>query len=324
MTIDGAAAPGPVHDTVLRVRAARLFLGATVLATAATLAGPGSANAQGSSDQAVSGADTVWCLDERYKIVKQMLRRHCKGRVITTEEAERIKLDRVRRVQRSLERNSKPPAAKGTGLVGTGTGFFVSREGHVMTNHHVIDDCRSITVTPAEGGELRAELLGSDPRRDLALLKTRRASSAPARFRDFDEVVVNEPVTVVGYPLHGKVVIKPILVAGHVFGDERARNPNVFAMKIDIRRGNSGGPVLDEAGRVLGVVFAKVDTPKVYAKTGKLVRNVGLGLRLGLVRDFLRAQGAVEMTLATSDAPLTQQARFKRAFDFVAQIGCWR
>ena len=116
---------------------------------------------------------------------------------------------------------------------------------------------------------------------------------------------------------------EPVLVTGHVKPEANPRNPNVFAMQIDIRRGNSGGPVLDEAGRVIGVVFAKVDTPSIYENTGKLVRDVGFAIRLPVVRDFLRDQ-PVAVATGGDAQPLQQTARLVRAREFVAQIGCWR
>ena len=248
------------------------------------------------------------------------VRWRCKGQVVSVEDAERIKQERVQRIQRVLQRE---PIVPGRRLGGTGTGFFVSTSGQVLTNNHVIDDCEAITVTPAAGDERIAKVRGADPGRDLALLETGTSTPRAAVFRGHDEFTVNEPVTVVGYPLHGKVVIKPVLVSGHILDGARSDNANLFAMKIDIRSGNSGGPVLDEAGRVVGVVFAKIDTPAVYAKTGKLVRDVGLAIRLNLVRDFLRLL-SVDARGTTEGANLEQAPRLERAREFIVQVGCWK
>lgn len=265
---------------------------------------------------------TVWCLDEARSIVRRVARWRCDGREVDEREARRVQQQRVERIKRVLERE-RNPLLPGRRLGGTGTGFFISADGHVLTNNHVVDDCKAVTVTPAGGTEGVAEIRAADAGRDLALLETRSTTRNAAVFRSFDEQIENEPVTVVGYPLHGKVVIKPVLVTGHVKPDANPRNPNVFAMAIDIRRGNSGGPVLDEAGRVIGVVFAKVDTPSMYENTGKLVRDVGFAIRLPVVRDFLRGQ-PVAVKAGGDAQPLEQAARLARAREFVAQIGCWR
>ena len=94
-------------------------------------------------------------------------------------------------------------------------------------------------------------------------------------------------------------------------------------MKIDVRRGNSGGPVLDRAGRVVGVVVAKINTPSVYAATGRLVRDVGIAIRLWAVMEFLRDHG-VKIAESSTLPPLTQAEVFSKAHRFVGQVGCWR
>lgn len=264
----------------------------------------------------------IWCLDEHRSIVSRTQEWRCKGRVVSAIEADRVKLERVKRIKGVLRRE-REPTIPGKRLTGTGTGFFISTRGHLITNNHVIANCDAVTVAPARGGEFVARVRGADAARDLALLETDRASPGPARFRAFDEIILNETVVVIGYPEHGKVAIKPIRVAGHAHPESKAGDPNVFPMKIPIRRGNSGGPILDRAGRVLGVVFAKINTPRVYAKTGRLIRDVGLGLRLPLLRQFLRPLG-VEMGTTRDDRVLTAQEQFERGYQFIAQIGCWR
>jgi S1-C subfamily serine protease len=103
----------------------------------------------------------------------------------------------------------------------------------------------------------------------------------------------------------------------------RGVRPGKFSMKIDVRRGNSGGPILDQSGLVVGVVVAKINTPHLYAATGRLVRNVGIGIRLSVALDFLREHG-VEVREAWTAPPLTQADLFAKAHQFVGQVGCWR
>ena len=245
----------------------------------------------------------------------------CNSRIINAAEAEKIKLRRIRRIRGRIK--NPGPLFKGTRLRGSGTGFFVSAAGHVITNHHVIDNCRGISFTPAGSERLVGELIASDQRRDLALLRVPLITEAYARFRDPGNVQKDEAVVVVGYPLHGKVAIKPIMVTGHIFEAKNGPRHGRFPMKIDVRRGNSGGPVLDQSGLVVGVVVAKVNTPHVFAATGKLVRNVGIAIRQPVTLGFLRKYG-VDIGTERGAAPSGAVDLFRRAYEFVGQVGCWR
>ena len=125
----------------------------------------GAANAQTAGDPSAM----VWCLDVERALVTRKQAWRCKGRVIDAKEAEQIKLRRIRRIRGRIK--NPGPLFKGTRLSGSGTGFFVSPHGHVVTNHHVVDGCKSISFTPAGSGRLVGELLASDERKDLALLR---------------------------------------------------------------------------------------------------------------------------------------------------------
>ena len=166
-------------------------------------------------------------------------------------------------------------------------------------------------------------VIASDTGKDLALLQAPIALSVVAAFRDPPDLDYGEGVSVIGYPLHGKVAIKPIQVTGVLHGPNRMRRLDRFSMRIDVRRGNSGGPVLDRSGRVIGVVVAKINTPEVYAATGRLIRDVAVGIRAPVALDFLRRHD-VALSLSKVELPLSNEALFARASNFVAQIGCWR
>lgn len=265
--------------------------------------------------------DIIWCHDTGRSITARKARWRCKGEVVTEAQAKAIRDRRRLRINRSFVPREAP--APGVKQKGTGSGFYVTGTGHVVTNHHVIDKCKAVSVTPASGGgAVKAHLLASDPALDLALLRSVIPGKDFARFRD-RALLSGDDVAVVGYPLHGKVTIKPILVRGHVSVGRGAPRSHMFAMKIDIRRGNSGGPVLDAAGRIVGVVVAKVNTPGVYASTGKVIVNLGFGIRQPVVLDFLKKH-KIAVTRAPPGKALDDKSLMAQATAFVAQIGCWR
>ncbi len=88
-----------------------------------------------------------------------------------------------------------------------------------------------------------AKLIAKDRTLDLALLKMKRAPGSIAQFREPLDLLPAEPIAVIGYPLRGRVTIKPVLEIGHMFfGRLKATRSDRFTMKIDVRRGNSGAP----------------------------------------------------------------------------------
>ena len=301
----------------------KMFSGALIaLGTIALV--PISARAQTApAEDAASGkpSDIVWCHDTSRSIAVRKARWRCTGEVVTEDQANSIRDRRRLRINRSFAA-PKPPEP-GVRKRGTGSGFYVTATGHLVTNQHVVDSCKSITVTPANGkGAVKAHLLASDPAFDLALLQSVIPGKDFARFRE-RALLAGDDVAVVGYPLHGKVAIKPFLVRGHVSVGEGAPRSHMFSMKIDIRRGNSGGPVLDAAGRIAGVVVAKINTPGVYASTGQVIVDLGFGIRQPVVLDFLKKHKIAITTAPPRDA-LDDKALMALTGDFIAQIGCWQ
>ena len=263
----------------------------------------------------------IWCHDEARSIVAKRARWKCSGVEVNEAEAQAIKRARVSRIQRVLKRSENPlvPDHK---LSGTGTGFVVTRDGAVLTNHHVIDGCDVVTVSPVNASETVAYLGPSEPRMDLAVVVAKGLDRKPAAFRRNYTLTEGEPLSVVGYPLHGKVLIKPRVVTGSVREPIPRQPPGVFAMNIDVRRGNSGGPVLDRHGNVAGVVVATLDTPRVFSRTGELIRNVGFGIRLEVVSAFVERH-RVKISWSPSEPDLSASQLRTVADQMVVQVRCY-
>ncbi|VAW19524.1 HtrA protease/chaperone protein [hydrothermal vent metagenome] len=146
--------------------------------------------------------------------------------------------------------NDKPQTRK---FVASGSGFIISADGFVVTNNHVVENAKSITVVDEQGEEHVAELVGTDPRTDLALLRIKGAKNLP--FVEFakTDVRVGDWVVAVGNPfgLGGTVT------AGIVSARGRDINMNSYGdfIQIDaaINKGNSGGPAFNLNGKVVGV-----------------------------------------------------------------------
>lgn len=148
------------------------------------------------------------------------------------------------------------------GLAGRtlGSGFVVSTDGYLITNDHVIGGDRgTITVTFHDGTRAAASVVGRDPESDLAVLKVDRTGLTPVHFGDSASVAVGDPVIAVGSPL----ALSNTVTSGIVSAVDRAIEAGqpggpvryYAAIQTDaaVNQGNSGGPLLDAAGRVIGV-----------------------------------------------------------------------
>lgn len=140
---------------------------------------------------------------------------------------------------------------------GTGSGFVYDDEGHVVTNQHVVGGASEVTVTFQGGVERRARVVGTDASTDVALLEVGDAEGfVPLPLGSSDDLRVGDPVIAIGSPFG----LDGTLTTGVVSGlDRQIRAPDGFgidgAIQTDaaLNQGNSGGPLLDASGRVIGI-----------------------------------------------------------------------
>lgn len=140
----------------------------------------------------------------------------------------------------------------------TGSGFVIDEEGHIVTNQHVVADAESVQVEFSDGTEVDAEIVGTDPSSDIAVLDVDRPGTklTALQFAPTGALEVGNPVIVLGSPfgLEGSLTTGVISAVGR-----EIQSPNGFtienAVQTDaaLNHGNSGGPVLDTQGRVVGV-----------------------------------------------------------------------
>ena len=174
-----------------------------------------------------------------------------------------------------------------------GAGIVVSGDGMVVTNHHVVRDCASISVHDPQKQRTAAVLLGADAANDLALLKADRTFPAVASFRSGVPLQAGEAVTVVGYPLAGILGFEPNVAFGYVSAVGGLRgDASRFQISAPIHKGNSGGPILGQDGQVIGIVTSKLNALAVQRSTGDLPQNISFGVRGEIAQAFLQAHAA--------------------------------
>jgi len=142
-----------------------------------------------------------------------------------------------------------------------GSGFVISTDGYLLTNDHVVEDVadRQVTVTFSDSSSVPGRVVGRDPESDIAVVRVQRGNLHPAEFADSDAVAVGDGVLAVGAPLalSGTVTAGIVSALDRTIETRDASGEQRFyaAIQTDaaINRGNSGGPLFDMAGRVIGV-----------------------------------------------------------------------
>src|SRR5882757_3183363 len=162
-----------------------------------------------------------------------------------------------------------------------GSGFIIDASGYIVTNNHVIEDSDQITVSLQDGTQMPAKVIGRDVKTDLALLKVVSRKPLPAtRFGDSDKARIGDWVIAIGDPFG----IGSTVTAGIV----SARNRNINAGPYDdfiqtdapINRGNSGGPLFDMDGNVIGI------NSQIYTPSGGSV-GIGFAIPANLAREVV-------------------------------------
>lgn len=143
----------------------------------------------------------------------------------------------------------------GCDRLGLGSGFVLPGD-LVVTNRHVVEEPRAVTVNTWDGRSLRAEVSGIAVDSDLAVLQLRGATDLPVAELRTEPVEQGEPVIVVGYPGGGPATVSTGEVVALIEGELLGEPADVIRVDAEIQQGNSGGPLLDEEGRVIGIVFA--------------------------------------------------------------------
>ena len=197
----------------------------------------------------------------------------------------------------------------------TGSGFRVAR-GAIVTNHHVIDGCSRLRVNGTA-----AQVRGSNARSDLALLGV--DLPGPSVSLRAQRAAVGEPVAVAGYPLRGllsgfNMTTGTLSSLSGLGGDTR-----YLQITAPVQPGNSGGPMLDSAGNLMGVVVSKLDAIRLAKITGDMAQNVNFAINVNVLRSFLDAN-SVDYDSASSNKPIPPTAIAEKARGFTVLVECWK
>jgi hypothetical protein len=246
------------------------------------------------------------------------------GTYAATEPNQTVSLIVTERGEAWSGTSSSSRGGDGTELVSSGTGFLVSGTGHVLTNHHVVDGCARTTFQLRGELAVAGELLASNEATDLALLKTELTIAGPAQFRNSASARLGDEVVVYGFPLLGDLSSQGNLTNGIIsalsgLDDDLSR----MQMTAQIQPGNSGGPVMDRAGQVVGVVVETANDEYFRRERGAVAQNVNFAIRDSLARSFLDTNN-VRYALADAGLQLPIADIAELAQRFTGAILCYR
>lgn len=168
----------------------------------------------------------------------------------------------------------------------SGSGVIFSEDGYVVTNYHVIENGESYTVLLADERSQPARLVGSDPTSDLAVLQVNATDLTPAEFGDSDDVYVGDGVVAIGDPLG--VEFRGTMTNGIVSAINRnvnvnGRTMNLIQTNAALNSGNSGGPLINSCGQVIGINTTKIGTFTDSAG----VEGLGFAIPSAVVKDIV-------------------------------------
>ena len=233
-------------------------------------------------------------------------------------EGVRAKLERV--VAERAAASAPPPKEKA--LVSTGTGFYIAPD-TVVTNFHVVNGCIEVRLRK-NGGDLGAvRVLATSRADDLAALRAEAPAKSFLRLRIGAPIKAAEPVLVFGYPLAEALSSAGNTTLGNVTALAGLRDDSRYIqISAAVQAGNSGGPALDEAGRLIGVVVSKLNALAVARLTGDIPQNVNFAIRVTTLASFLDAHGIAytPADAAARELPVTQRA--ERAEASSLQVAC--
>lgn len=179
--------------------------------------------------------------------------------------------------------------------VSAGSGFVLSPDGYIVTNHHVIEGSTSVYVSFADGTKAQARIIGSDSINDIALLKIEASNLVPVTIGSSSDLRVGDQVVAIGNAL-GELSFS--LTAGYVSGIDRSISTdgsviNMIQTDASINSGNSGGPLFNSRGEVVGITTAKYSGT---TSSGASIEGIGFAVPMddviGMLED-LRQYGYI-------------------------------
>ena len=206
----------------------------------------------------------------------------------------------------------------------SGTGFFITHFGHILTNNHVIDNCDKISIH-GDSMSTNAVVVAQDPEHDLALLKAAFTSSNMAYFNSMKQPLnEGDPVVIIGYPGDSWRSHEPIVRSAKIIDMKGPTGEEKWLQFSDsVQHGNSGGPLLDSSGNVVGVIVAKneLHIKQTGSDVSEVIKKSDVAISLPMVKNFLELNN-IQYQTADSGIYLMPDSVNDRARPFIVNVHC--
>ena len=237
-----------------------------------------------SADRQIEQRDRLERDRRHFEMIEAEERRRLEHSAALRRQAEREQ----RALQEKEEKNRKEEARK-NGV--TGSGFFVTERGHLVTNAHVIDDYKYVAIKDSSGKLFEARILKIDQDADLAALVVDRIG-AGLKIAASTSDLKGEDIYVIGYPMPGVQGQESKITSGVVSALSGLQGlASWMQISAPIQGGNSGGPLVTPSGVVVEAVVASINAQKIMERSGNITQNVNYAIKSEAILQFLTSLG---------------------------------
>lgn len=238
-------------------------------------------------------------------------------------QAQAMTRDFLAKQNKPDEFKALPETKKSESTATTGTAFLVNKQGHLLTNAHVVNQCKTIKVY-SENTTTLATIVARDEKNDMAIIKTDVWSYAKPMQFSKQGVGLGQDIYAIGYPLPTLLALDLQMTKGNVSAIAGLGNDSRFyQISAPVQSGNSGGPLVNGYGLVSGMVTSKANLVKVKQLTGDFPQNVNFAIKESQLKNYLDTN-RITYDIATSSEELKGEEIASMARKYTVLVECSR